>query len=168
MIFRLTRRLAAKLGVEPVPSLPSAGNPLHDWTGHLFVAGSRQYIIVTNSVTLYSVVMHGGGCRNAGTFVGAFMGELSGVLDRDGLGLLSSRLIPDLSKNLVFCRASDRRVLGSINDFVFGAKVYIIEAGLPLLEVSRRLNQTPMRLIKHSGPADEMRKLLAGRTPDRS
>jgi hypothetical protein len=160
VIFRLTRRLAAKLGVEPVPSLPSAGNPLHDWTGHLFVAGRGQYIIVTNSVTLYSVVIPGGECRTAGTFVGAFTEELGGVLNRDGLGLLSSGVIPDLSKNLIFCRASDRRALGSINDFVFGAKVYIIEAGLPLPEVSRRLNQTPMKLIKYGVPCDEMSRLL--------
>lgn len=124
------------------------------------MSGRRQFIIVTNSATLYSVVMPGGSCRSAGTFVGAFAEELGGVLDRDGLGSLSSCVISDLSKNLVFCRASDRRVLGSINDFVFGAKVYINEADLPLPEVSHRLNQTPMRLVKYSVPADEMRKLL--------
>lgn len=163
MIFRLTRKLSAKLEVAPAPSLPSAENPLLDWTAHLFMAGHRQYIIVTNTATLYSCVIPGGRCRSVSVFMGNFAQGFADVLERDGLGPLPDFVFDCLQEKSVFCRASDRRVLGSINDLVFGVKVYITEAGLPLQEVSHRLNQTPMKLIKHSIPTDEMRKLL--RTP---
>jgi len=160
LIIRPTRKLAAKLGVEPVSSLPSAENPLLDWTAHLFTVGHQQHILVVNSETLYSCVIPGGRCRSVSAFVDAFAQGLIEVLGRDGLGPLPDFVLDCLQENSIFCRASDRRVLGSINDFVFGAEVYIIEAGLPLPEVSRRLNQTPMKLIKYGVPSEEMSRLL--------
>jgi hypothetical protein len=160
LIIRLTRKLATKLGANPVPSLPSTENSLFDWTAHLFMAGHRQHIIVVNSATLYSCVIPGGRCRSASTFMNFFNDSLAVVLERDGLGPLPDYILDCLQEDPVFCRASDRRVQGSINDFVLGAEVYIIEAGLPLPEVSYRLNQTPMKQIKYSFPSDEMRNLI--------
>jgi len=160
MIFRLTRRLATKLGVEPIPSLPLDGDPLCDWTAHLFMVGHLQYIILTNTATLYSAVIPGRGNTGVSSFIENALAGIGEILRLDDLDSLLKPLMAEPLENLSFCKGSDRRVLGSINDFVFGAKVYITEAGLPLPEVSSRLNQTPMRVINYSVPADEMRKLL--------
>lgn len=77
LIFCLTRKLASKLGVEPAPSLPQVGNPLCNWTAHLFEASRVQYILVTNSATLYSCVITGGKYRRTLTFLNAFTEELA-------------------------------------------------------------------------------------------
>jgi uncharacterized protein DUF6933 len=57
MIFRLTQKLASKIHVRLSRCLTPAENPFADWTGHLFTADRAQYIIVANTVSLYSVVM---------------------------------------------------------------------------------------------------------------
>jgi hypothetical protein len=88
MIFRTTRKLAAKLGVKPFLSHTSHGNPLDDWTAHLLMASHWQYIIVVNSVTLYPFVIPGGKYRSASAFRDSFTDGLLVTLERDGLGLL--------------------------------------------------------------------------------
>jgi hypothetical protein len=160
MIFRLTRKLATKLGVEPAPSLPPDGSFLHDWTANLFVAGRVQYFIVTNTSTLYSAVIHGRGNTGAYSFIENVLADIGEILRLDGLSSIFTPMLADPVENTSFRKASDGRVLGSVNDFVFGAKVFIISARLPLPEVSCLLNQTPMKLIKYSVPCDHMRKLL--------
>lgn len=46
MIFRLSRKLAAKLKEGSLPSLPLDENPYADWSAHLFTADRTQYIII--------------------------------------------------------------------------------------------------------------------------
>jgi hypothetical protein len=166
MIFRVTSRLATKLGVEPVPPLPLSKSFLHDWTAHFFMAGRLQYIILTNTATLYSAVILGRGNTGVSSFIKNALAGIGESLQLDGLDSLFRPLMAEPLENRTFCRASDRRVLGSVNDLIFGAKVYIIEARLPLPEVSRRLNRTPMKLLKYGVPYDEMSRLLwdLGRT----
>jgi hypothetical protein len=63
-----------------------------------------------------------------------------------------------------FGRATNRRVLGSMNEFVFQASVHMAH-GDDLLAISRRLAETPMSAIGtkrgHLGyPIDVARELL--------
>jgi hypothetical protein len=59
MVFRLSQKLGKKLKEGTLPSLPPDENPYADWSAHLFTADRTQYIIVTNTKSLYSVVMFG-------------------------------------------------------------------------------------------------------------
>lgn len=59
MIFRLSQKLATKLKEGNLPTVPLDSNPYADWSAHLFTADRTQYIIVTNTKALYSVVMYG-------------------------------------------------------------------------------------------------------------
>jgi hypothetical protein len=93
MILRLTHRLATKLGLELVPSLPPAGNSLCDWTAHLFMAGRLQYIIVTNTTALYSYVIPGGRCRSECTLMDTFAHGLADVLGQNELRPLADSAI---------------------------------------------------------------------------
>lgn len=54
MIFRLSQKLAKKLKVGALPSLPPDQNPYADWSANLFTADRTQYIILTNTQSLYS------------------------------------------------------------------------------------------------------------------
>jgi len=56
MIFRLSQKLATKLKEGSLPEVPLDENPYADWSAHLFTADRAQYIIVTNTRALYSVV----------------------------------------------------------------------------------------------------------------
>jgi len=61
MIFRLTQKLAKKIHEFPVKSVLPAENPYLDWTADLFYVNRAQYVIATNTQSLYSVIMHGKG-----------------------------------------------------------------------------------------------------------
>ncbi|MCL4195363.1 MAG: hypothetical protein KJZ87_26730 [Thermoguttaceae bacterium] len=65
MIFRLSRKLAAKLKEGSLPSLPLDENPYADWSAHLFTADRTQYIIISNTKSLYSVVLYGRGITDS-------------------------------------------------------------------------------------------------------
>ncbi len=69
VIFRLSQKLAGKLKEGILTSLPLDEDPYADWSAHLFTADRAQYIIVTNTKSLYSVVMYGRGIANDGQFI---------------------------------------------------------------------------------------------------
>jgi len=79
MIFRLTQKLARKIKLPPLPVQPLGQNPFIDWTAHLFTAERAQYIIVTNTAALYSLIMHGRGITNRNRF---FQETLSYMAER--------------------------------------------------------------------------------------
>ena len=54
MIFRLTLKLAKKIGIATLSAIPydNIRNPILDWNAHLFTARRIQYIILRNLVSL--------------------------------------------------------------------------------------------------------------------
>ena len=69
MIFRLSQKLNAKIKAGTLRTLPLNENPFADWSAHLFVAGRTQYILLSNTMSLFSTVMHGKGITNEKTFI---------------------------------------------------------------------------------------------------
>ena len=61
MILRVTAKLGKKIGIDPATRLDRDPNPFTDWTADLFRAGRVQYILVTNTASLYSMLMYGKG-----------------------------------------------------------------------------------------------------------
>lgn len=63
MILRLTLKLAKKIGIVPLPAIPydENRNPILDWNANLFTVQRAQYIILTNTASLYSLIMYGKG-----------------------------------------------------------------------------------------------------------
>lgn len=165
MLFRVTRKLAKKLKLEPIAALPPADNPLLDWTANLFMVGRQQYIIVTNSTTLYTVLIPGRGNASGEAFAKNALTEIRAMLENDELSPLGKSLPADPSENLVFCRASDRHVLGSMNDFVFITAVTASYSELMVEDSSEQHNQAPMKMIGYRHPIDLMRKLLSTSAP---
>jgi hypothetical protein len=69
MIFRLSQKLAKKLKTSPPRPAPADPNPFADWSGHLFTADRTQYLILTNTPSLYSTVIYGLGIANDSQFL---------------------------------------------------------------------------------------------------
>ena len=61
MIFRLSQGLATKIKEGTLPSLPLGDNPFADWSAQLFVADRTQYVLLSNTQSLYSTVIYGKG-----------------------------------------------------------------------------------------------------------
>jgi hypothetical protein len=161
MIFRLTSKLSKKIGSASLPALPfDKNNPLMDWSAHLFTAQRIQYIILTNTASLYSMIMPGRGVADDRQFVRGVLTCMKAFMTIDSNKVIFEKGIEPESHDVFFSKITDRRVAGSMNDFIFQAKVRLIEGQRSLFDVSLLLNESPMSYLGYNRPTDEFRKLF--------
>jgi len=165
MIFRLSSKLATKIKVTAPKSLPLDANQLADWSGHLFTATRTQYVIVTNTASLYSAVMHGRGIVNDGQLLDRATSCLREVMADDGLEFLYLQFIAPASATVRFSKALNRSVMGSMNDLVSHAKMWLTEGDLPPHDTSFRLNEIPMSVLGYHNPREVMKGLTDASGP---
>jgi len=162
MIFRLTQKLAKKVSLPPLQGLPLDQNPFVDWTAHLFTAERAQYIIVTNTASLYSLVMYGRGITDDNELVQSALSFMRNVMIDNGCEFIFRRLIAPHATRVSFSKATDRRVIGSMNELIFEAKLFLVERQLSPFETSRQINETPMSYLGYNSPKEAFRQLKVG------
>ena len=116
------------------------------------MASRWQCIVLSNSRCLYSVVLAGKGIANEKSFLEQGLTGLRDYMAIDGTAYLFDAYIAPYVNSVTFCKAGERRVLGSMNDLIYQAKGYLLEVGLTLPLVSMRLNETPMSMLDHRHP----------------
>mgnify|MGYP005835403161 CR=1 FL=1 len=166
MIFRLSQKLAAKLKAGSLPSLPLDENPYADWSAHLFTADRIQYIIVSNTKSLYSVVLYGRGITDSSQFIERSLSVLREFMEDDGQAFVYQRLVAPASSSVQFAKALDRSVTGSINELVMFAKAWLEKGELSPHDVGFELNTILLSAIAPSkraayGRPDEAFKAMA-------
>ena len=159
MIFRLSQKLAKKLKEGTLPSLPLDENPYADWSAHLFTADRTQYIIVTNTKSLYSVVMYGKGITDDSRFIDRALSCIREFMEDDGQAFVYRRFIAPASGKIRFGKALNRSVIGSMNDLVYHAKMWLTEGGLSPYDTGFHLNEIPMSPLGYQNPREAFRKL---------
>src|SRR5436305_4031561 len=112
MIFRLSQKLNAKIKAGTLLALPLHESPLADWSAHLFLAGRTQYILLSNTKSLYSTVLYGKGVTNDSLFIERALSSIRESLD-DGQESTFRRFIAPASASVRFAKALDRSVTGS-------------------------------------------------------
>jgi hypothetical protein len=147
MIFRLSQRLNAKIKAGTLPALAVNENPLADWSAHLFVAGRTQYILLSNTRSLYSTVMFAKGITNPGQFLKRASTSIRALLVDDGQETTYERLIAPAWASVRFARALNRSVTGSMNELIRHAEVWLADGDLAPHEVGVPLNDTLMSAI---------------------
>jgi hypothetical protein len=150
MIFRSSETLAKKLKVGRLPSSLLDENPCADWSAHLFRADRAQYIIVSNTLSLYSVVLFGQGITDDSQFIGRALSALREFMEDDGQTFIYQRFIAPASARVRFAKALDRSVTGSINELVKFAKAWLEEGGVAPHDVGFRLNDFLLSAIASS------------------
>ena len=84
MIFRLSQKLAAKIKVSLKTSAPLGAKPFADWSGNVFTAQRAQYILLTNTASLYSVVTFGRGITDDARFLDGALSAIREFMAEDG------------------------------------------------------------------------------------
>jgi len=152
VLVRLTQKLAKKIKVVPATAMPLHDNPFLDWTAHLFMVSRWQCIMLTNSRSLYSIVMPGAGITSKESFFQFSLKWLHQYMVTDNTAhLFDAHITPDID-TVTFCKAGDRRVLGSVNDLIYHARLGLLESGYPPTMVMSRLNDMPMSMLKMCRP----------------
>ena len=151
MIFRLSEKLKAKIKAGTLATLPLDENPLADWSAGLFLVGRSQYILLTNTKSLYSTVLAGKGVTDEKTFVERPLSSLREFMDADWQESVYERLVAPVSGSVRFAKALNRSVTGSMNDMAKHAAFYMTEDDVAPSEIGYRLNGIPMSALKHGG-----------------
>ena len=159
MIFRISTKLGKKIHLTPDQILPVDPNPYADWSANLFTVGRTQYVIVTNTISLYSMVMFGRGLRNDRLFRERVTECMSEVIRSAGHGSIFEKCIVPSMADVRFSKALNRSVTGSMNEFMGMAKFYLTEGELSPFEVSFRLNGVIMSYLDYGTPKDVFQEL---------
>ena len=109
-------------------TLPPDENHFADWSAGLFLVGHTQYILVTNTKSLYSTVLPGKGVTDEATFVGRASSSIREFLEADGYREVYERSIAPLMGTVQFAKTLNRSVTGSVNDLI-KQTVILLEAG---------------------------------------
>jgi hypothetical protein len=159
MIFRLTQKLARKVKLPPLQKLPSGQNPFIDWTAHLFTAEHTQYIIVTNTASLYSLIMYGRGITDDNELVQRMLEFMREYMVDDGCEFLYRRLIATHATTVSFAKSTNRQVIGSMNELILEARFYMTERLLSPFETSQQINKTIMSYLDYNSPKEAFKLL---------
>ena len=151
MIFRLSEKLNAKIKAGTLATLPLDENPFADWSAGLFLVGRSQYILLTNTKSLYSTVLPGKGITDEKTFIERALSSIREFMAADGQEGVYERLVAPLSGSLRFAKALNRSVTGSMNDMTKHAASWLAEGDVSPAEIGSRLKGIPMSALKHDG-----------------
>ena len=154
MIVRLSQKLARKLKERDLSVVPVHENPYLDWHAHLFTHRRSQYIMVTNCASLFSVFMHGAGVTNISRFYDNFSANLHGILRELNADLIYQRIIAPVAGNICPAKAQDRKIIGTMNEIVFESKYTLDMVNISPYDLSFKINENNMRLIKYKTPRE--------------
>lgn len=150
MILRLSQKLATKIKAGKLVEAPPDENPYADWSCHLFVADRTQYILVTNTASLYSCLLYGRGISDDHYLIVRVLDALREFMEDDGQQFVYQRLVAPSSATITFEKSLNRSVIGSINDFVQATKC-LLRDDLAPSEIGHFLNDMPMSALRVDG-----------------
>ena len=159
MIFRLSQKLAQKIKVMPKVCAPPDSNPFADWSAHLFTAQRAQHVILTNTASLYSMVMYGRGITDDGAFIEAALSCMREFMPKDGNEFIFRRFVAPVSGEVLFSKALNRSVTGSMNDLVYHATMWLVEGELSPFDTSLKLNEIPFAALHYRNPREVFKAL---------
>jgi hypothetical protein len=166
--LRCTRLFRDRLNLprQSVHGPPLSTGRLGDWYVHLVRFGRLEFAIATSERSLLTVLFPARELRTA--LASNMRSSVRSLLE--AIGALSEGVADEIAtmESVSFGRATNRRVLGSMNELAFHASVHFAN-GDDLLTISRRLSDTPMSAIgeKPRGygyPAEVARELLSHRS----
>ena len=127
MIFRLSDKLNAKIKAGTLATLPLDENPFADWSAGLFLVGRSQYILVTNTKSLYSTVLPAKGVTDEKSFIERALSSIREFMDADGQEGVYECFIAPAGASVQFAKALNRSVTGSMNDMTKHAAYWLAE-----------------------------------------
>jgi len=157
MIIRLGNTLAKKIKETVLPSVPPSPNPFADWTARLFTADRTQYVLVSNTATLYSTVFYGKGITDANQLINRVLDGLRDITKEDRFESIYEKCVVPETGEFLFSKAVNRSVTGSMNEMIWRAKYQLIRDEISPFDVASRLNKTPMSYVKYGYPRDAFR-----------
>jgi len=122
-----SQKLNTKIKAGSLGPLPLHENPFADWSAHLFDAGRTQYILLSNTKSLYSTVLYGKGITNDSQFIERAVSSIKELLADEGQEIAFRRFIAPATTSVRFAKALDRSVTGSMSDLINHATAWLAD-----------------------------------------
>ena len=103
MILRLSQKLSTKIKAGTLKAMPLDENPYADWSCHLFTVDRTQYILVSNTKSLYSCVLYGKGITNDYPFIQRVLSSLREFMARRRAVVYLPEVCGSLQRHGQFC-----------------------------------------------------------------
>ncbi len=151
MIFRLSQELNTKIKGGPLLALPLGDNRFTDWSAAVFLVRRTQYILLSNTNSLYSTVFDGKGITDASSFIDQALNSIRSLLEDAGHDAVYRRFIAPATGTVRFARALNRSVTGCMNDLRMQATYWLQAGELAPADLGPRLNEVLLSPLKLEG-----------------
>jgi hypothetical protein len=171
MIFRLSQKLNAKLNTGPLPECRLDENPFADWSAHAFAFARKKYILVSNTRSLYSIVLDAKGINHEGIFVDRALRTLESFAADVGQMDMFVRFIAPNGHSVRYAKALNRSVTGSMNELIYYATACFENGDVSPYDVAFELNEmllsaiSPSKADAYGTPREAMVKLAQSMKP---
>ncbi len=169
-ILHCTKKLFKELGVPLVEAdeIPQPTEGLGNWYANLIGIDRRRCLLFTNEKTLYTFLIPKVLKGNLKNIENEFLTHLTYNLQNEGFGMEVASIQQEY-KEIGFAKTSNKRVLGSLNEFAFEYEFLIMRKegleNVKILEVNRQINRTIKVAIKYQRPIEVLKKVLQGANP---
>ncbi len=163
MILRPSQKLNARIKGGTLSVLPRHENLLLDWSAHTFAVERAEYVLVSNTTSLYSAVLAEVDFGDMPRFLERVQGIIRAVLE--GAGAHTG--VTNAVESAQFAKALDRSVTGSMNELIAHAAALLIDSHLSVADVGVRLNDILLSALaggsdKYGRPREVFAALVAG------
>jgi hypothetical protein len=166
LTLRCTEKVRKRLHLGPalLTATPAAIVAAADWHCHVLTLARRPTFMVTHSLSLFTVLFPAAGAASPAGLAAAVRHHVRDALARHGYPPgAAGRILDDEEAH--FSRATDRSVLGSMNDFADMAFWAVHEHGsadpaLLAATADEQMNRAPMSRLGMGRPREVLRLLL--------
>jgi hypothetical protein len=168
MIIRLSQKLNTKIKAGKLTEMPLDANPFADWSANLFVVDRTQYIILSNTATLYSCVMYGKEISNGSRFIQRAVDCIREFMEADGHAEIYKKHIAPSTSSVSFAKSLNRQVIGSMNELVMAAATSLKFGDTAPHDLGFHLNEGLLSALATEGrnygrPEDAFKQLASGK-----
>ena len=165
-ILNCTVKLSKRIPFPMVESDSQPTNILGQWSGNTFNLGKFPFIILTNELTLLSVVIS---LKDVHTFWIRFLNSLERLLGQ--LQIPSTQIEHELHSmaEVTFTRKTNRSTLGSMNDLVHMVRAIVgQQAEINLDAINFELSEVVSLTLKEVYPRDAVHRAFNRLPPEKN
>jgi len=172
MILRLSQKLNARIKGGMLSALPLHENPFLDWSAQAFAVERAEYVLVSNTRSLFSMVLADVVFADTARFTERVLGVIRAALEGAGHGATDRPTAPAVEP-VRLAKSLDRSVTGSMNELIAHATALLADGDSSVTAVGVRLNDVLLSALARGGsvaygkPQDAFAELVATRNDDR-